>query len=52
PDTLQSVKDRKRWVRKHAKYDYRQRELFGVPSEPEQHQRLLKEVDGFLRRLF
>ncbi|QWV05047.1 alpha/beta hydrolase family protein [Pseudoalteromonas shioyasakiensis] len=52
PDTLQSVKDRKRWVRKHAKYDYRQRELFGVPSEPEQHERLLKEVDGFLRRLF
>ncbi len=52
PDTLQSVTDRKRWVIKHAKYDYRQRELFGAPSEPEQHQRLLKEVDGFLRRLF
>ncbi|MBE0350592.1 MULTISPECIES: DUF3530 family protein [Pseudoalteromonas] len=51
PDTLQSVNDRKRWVRRNAKYDYRQRELFGTPTEPEQHERLLKEVDGFLRRL-
>lgn len=30
PDTLQSVNDRKRWVRRNAKYDYRQRELFGT----------------------
>ncbi|NMM40055.1 DUF3530 family protein [Pseudoalteromonas arctica] len=52
PDLLLSVADRKRWVKRHSKYDYRQRELFGLRSEPEQHERLTKEVDGFLRRLF
>ncbi|CAM4160545.1 DUF3530 domain-containing protein [Pseudoalteromonas ostreae] len=52
PDLLLSVADRKRWVKRHSKYDYRQRELFGLRSESEQHERLTKEVDGFLRRLF
>lgn len=52
PDLLLSVADRKRWVKRHSKYDYRQRELFGLRSQPEQHERLTKEVDGFLRRLF
>ena len=52
PDLLLSVAERKRWVKRHSKYDYRQRELFGLPSEPQQHERLTKEVDGFLRRLF
>ncbi|BDF93316.1 MULTISPECIES: DUF3530 family protein [Pseudoalteromonas] len=52
PDLLLSVADRKRWVKRHSKYDYRQRELFGLRSEPQQHERLTKEVDGFLRRLF
>ncbi len=51
-DIVHSAHERKRWVKRHAKYDYRQRELFGLPTEPEQHERLLKEVDGFLRRLF
>ena len=50
PDLLLSVADRKRWVKRHSKYDYRQRELFGLRSQ--QHERLTKEVDGFLRRLF
>lgn len=52
PDLLMSITDRKRWVKRHSKYDYRQRELFGLSSEPEQHARLTKEIDGFLRRLF
>uniref|UniRef100_UPI00387F5686 DUF3530 family protein n=1 Tax=Pseudoalteromonas mariniglutinosa TaxID=206042 RepID=UPI00387F5686 len=52
PDLTHSVEQRKRWVRRNSKYDYRQRELFGLPAQPEQHQRLLKEIDGFLRRLF
>lgn len=52
PDLLLSVADRKRWVKRHSKYDYRQRELFGLRSQPQQHERLTKEVDGFLRRLF
>ncbi|MDN3378307.1 MULTISPECIES: DUF3530 family protein [unclassified Pseudoalteromonas] len=52
PDLLLSVADRKRWVKRHSKYDYRQRELFGLRSEPQQHERLSKEIDGFLRRLF
>ena len=52
PDLLLSVADRKRWVKRHSKYDYRQRELFGLRSAPEQHARLTKEIDGFLRRLF
>ncbi|WP_064435796.1 DUF3530 family protein [Pseudoalteromonas neustonica] len=49
---LLSIAQRKRWVKRHSKYDYRQRELFGLRSAPEQHERLTKEVDGFLRRLF
>ena len=52
PDLLLSVADRKRWVKRNSKYDYRQRELFGLRSQPEQHERLTKEVEGFLRRLF
>jgi len=52
PDLLMSITDRKRWVKRHSKYDYRQRELFGLRSAPEQHARLTKEIDGFLRRLF
>ena len=51
-DLLLNIEDRKRWVKRHSKYDYRQRELFGLRSEPQQHERLTKEVDGFLRRLF
>lgn len=49
---LHSIALREKWAIRHSKYDYRQRELFGLPSEPEQHQRLAKEIDGFLRRLF
>jgi hypothetical protein len=52
PDLLLSVANRKRWVKRHSKYDYRQRELFGQRSGPDQHARLTKEIDGFLRRLF
>ena len=52
PDLLLSVANRKRWVKRHSKYDYRQRQLFGLRSEPAQHARLTKEIDGFLRRLF
>lgn len=52
PNLLHSVTMRQKWAKRHNKYDYRQRELFGLPNEPRQHQRLAKEVDGFLRRLF
>lgn len=52
PKVTQSIQARQRWVTRNSKFDYRQRQLFGLASEPEQQQRLLKEVDGFLRRLF
>ena len=51
PSILNSAKQRKRWVKRNNKYDYRQRELFGISTEPRQHQRLRKELDGFLRQL-
>lgn len=51
-DILMSLKNRQRWVNRNAKFDYRQRQLFGLRDAPEQHARLSKEIDGFLRRLF
>ncbi|GAB0111557.1 DUF3530 family protein [Pseudoalteromonas distincta] len=51
-DILMNLKNRQRWVNRNAKFDYRQRELFGLRDQPEQHARLSKEIDGFLRRLF
>jgi hypothetical protein len=51
-DILMSLKNRQRWVDRNAKFDYRQRELFGLRDQPQQHARLSKEIDGFLRRLF
>ncbi len=48
---LDNAQQRKRWVKRNNKYDYRQRELFGASNEPLQHQRLRKELDGFLRQL-
>ncbi|WP_024589794.1 MULTISPECIES: DUF3530 family protein [unclassified Pseudoalteromonas] len=51
-DILMSLKNRQRWVDRNAKFDYRQRQLFGLPDQPDQHARLTKEIDGFLRRLF
>ncbi|WP_415839063.1 DUF3530 family protein [Pseudoalteromonas byunsanensis] len=48
---LNNALQRKRWVKRNNKYDYRQRELFGASNEPLQHQRLRKELDGFLRQL-
>ena len=51
-DILMSLKNRQRWVNRNAKFDYRQRQLFGLRDQPEQHARLTKEIDGFLRRLF
>ncbi|WP_462150788.1 DUF3530 family protein [Pseudoalteromonas xiamenensis] len=51
PLVIQTVQDRNRWARRNAKYDYRQRELFGLSHEPGQHERLRKELDGFLRQL-
>ena len=51
-DILLSLKNRKRWVNRNAKFDYRQRQLFGMRNAPQQHARLSKEIDGFLRRLF
>ncbi|CAH9059521.1 hypothetical protein PSECIP111951_03095 [Pseudoalteromonas holothuriae] len=48
---LDNAKQRIRWVKRNNKYDYRQRELFGISTEPRQHQRLRKELDGFLRQL-
>ncbi|WP_152085234.1 DUF3530 family protein [Pseudoalteromonas sp. A25] len=47
----ENAKQRKRWVQRNNKYDYRQRELFGLSTEHRQHQRLRKELDGFLRQL-
>ena len=52
PALLHSIVQRQKWATRHSKYDYRQREFFGLPSELRQHQRLAKEIDGFLRRLF
>ena len=51
-DILMSLKNRQRWVNRNAKFDYRQRQLFGLRDQPDQHARLTKEIDGFLRRLF
>ncbi|MCP4057624.1 MAG: DUF3530 domain-containing protein, partial [Pseudoalteromonas sp.] len=51
-DILMSLKNRQRWVNRNAKFDYRQRQLFGLRNAPEQHARLSKMIDGFLRRLF
>ncbi|OHU89359.1 hypothetical protein BET10_07630 [Pseudoalteromonas amylolytica] len=48
---LDNAQQRMRWVKRNNKYDYRQRELFGASNEPMQHQRLRKELNGFLRRL-
>jgi len=52
PNLLHSIIQRQKWATRHSKFDYRQREFFGLPSELLQHQRLTKEIDGFLRRLF
>ncbi|MBQ4832881.1 DUF3530 family protein [Pseudoalteromonas sp. MMG010] len=49
---IDGFKDRQRWVNRNSKFDYRQRELFGLSNQPDQQQRLIKEIDGFLRRLF
>ncbi|CCQ09447.1 hypothetical protein PALB_2880 [Pseudoalteromonas luteoviolacea B = ATCC 29581] len=51
PIVTNAMIDRHRWARRNAKYDYRQRELYGLSHEPSQHARLRKEVDGFLRQL-
>ncbi|NOU52421.1 DUF3530 family protein [Pseudoalteromonas sp. JBTF-M23] len=51
PTIHHNAKQRKRWVLRNNKYDYRQRELFGLSTEPRQHERLRKELDGFLRQL-
>ncbi|MCG7560581.1 DUF3530 family protein [Pseudoalteromonas sp. McH1-42] len=51
PLVLETIDDRRRWARRNSKLDYRQRELFGEQHQPLQHQRLRKELTGFLRRL-
>lgn len=51
-EILVNLKNRQRWVNRNAKFDYRQRQLFGLRDQPQQHARLSKEIDGFLRRLF
>ncbi|MCO7186893.1 MULTISPECIES: DUF3530 family protein [unclassified Pseudoalteromonas] len=51
PLVLDTIDERKRWARRNSKLDYRQRELFGEQHQPMQHQRLRKELTGFLRRL-
>ena len=51
PSVVDSTNMRKRWALRNNKYDYRQRELFGVKTDPLQHQRLRKELLGFLRVL-
>jgi hypothetical protein len=51
PAVTQSIKNRMRWAKRNNKYDYRQRELFGQSHELRQHQRLRKEVNGFLSHL-
>ncbi|PCK32085.1 DUF3530 family protein [Pseudoalteromonas piscicida] len=51
PLVVDNTADRARWARKNSKLDYRQRELFGEKTDPLQHQRLRKELLGFLRIL-
>ncbi|TMP38065.1 DUF3530 family protein [Pseudoalteromonas rubra] len=51
PLVLDTIDERRRWARRNSKLDYRQRELFGEQHQPMQHQRLRKELTGFLRRL-
>jgi hypothetical protein len=51
PAVTQSIENRVRWAKRNSKYDYRQRELFGQSHEHRQHQRLRKEVNGFLSHL-
>lgn len=51
PMVVDSTADRVKWARKNSKLDYRQRELFGEKTDPLQHQRLRKELLGFLRIL-
>ncbi|MCG7533871.1 DUF3530 family protein [Pseudoalteromonas sp. OOF1S-7] len=51
PLVLDTIDERRRWARRNSKLDYRQRELFGEQHQPLQHQRLRKELTGFLRRL-
>lgn len=51
PAVTQSITNRIRWAKRNSKYDYRQRELFGQSHELRQHQRLRKEVNGFLSHL-
>ncbi|KZN42605.1 DUF3530 family protein [Pseudoalteromonas luteoviolacea] len=51
PAVLHTIKDRRRWAKRNSKYDYRQRQLFGQHTQARQHQRLRKELSGFLRQL-
>ncbi|TMO60954.1 DUF3530 domain-containing protein [Pseudoalteromonas aurantia] len=51
PIVTRNMAERIRWVKRNSKFDYRQRQLFGLTTEMRQHQRLRKEVDGFLRQL-
>jgi hypothetical protein len=51
PFVTNSMHERTRWAKRNAKYDYRQRELYGLPFEEPQQQRLHKEMTGFLRQL-
>jgi hypothetical protein len=51
PIVTRNMAERRRWVKRNSKLDYRQRQLFGLTTEIRQHQRLRKEVDGFLRQL-
>ena len=48
---MKGITDRLRWARRNNKLDYRQRELFGQSHELRQHERLRKEVNGFLSHL-
>ncbi|KZW99936.1 hypothetical protein JL49_14305 [Pseudoalteromonas luteoviolacea] len=51
PAVLHTIKARRRWAKRNSKYDYRQRQLFGQHTQERQHQRLRKELSGFLRQL-
>jgi hypothetical protein len=51
PFVTDSMYECSRWAKRNAKYDYRQRELYGLPFEEPQQQRLHKEMTGFLRQL-
>lgn len=51
PQIHHNIEQRRRWVKRNNKLDYRQRELYGFIDEPRQHQRLRKEMNGFLRQL-